>query len=265
MPKNICSFAFALSQPTVEDALFQRGGYYVKDLSGTKRDRYRYGIFLGDSMLAATGQLLKAKRTVNRLYRDHPFNIDLGQLNKKQRDEIEATLNKLKRRDGLKLRDDYRKRQMRKPKNLKKFGSKKRGIAFAEEIQNRLQAIQDRIKRATTITKLQKLRTSVEDTLLEMSQNEALYISPGEKQLNEEKAANVIIKIMDAIAARRRTDKPKKAKPENRLSASQVNDLLRDGITCTRDPQTVVNELKEAEQTKKVIEAIEILENTRCR
>jgi histone acetyltransferase (RNA polymerase elongator complex component) len=54
-------------------------------------------------------------------------------------------------------------------------------------------------------------------------------------------------------------------KGKGTLTAKQVQDLLRAGITCERDPSEVVAELAKAPQRPNVKEAIAILKGTRCR
>ena len=133
MKRFICTYANARLEPSREGAIFQRGGYYVVDLSG-KKDPYRYGIFLRDSMLGMTGTIANAKRFCQAVYLRYPMEKDVSEvmdysdLSKKYRVKARKE-NKPKKEKSKKADDSQQYNEMnilvdelrQKYRNLRKF------------------------------------------------------------------------------------------------------------------------------------------------
>jgi len=293
--RTICSFAYALQTTPIEGAIFQRGQYYIKLTnpdSKNKRDAFKYGIFLGSSMLGAIGQLAKAKRILDTIYLEFPFYTDLDTITQKQRLDFQAYLRELKNTKGLKLRDDFRLRQI--PSRLVKRVRRKNWFEkqdgdFTEELLNRLEFYQDKTVQANSITKLKKISNNVQTVLVETIVNAHrfpiatldrlddlkirylnLHNDPNQDQskvyrtpqeLVERKAALLLTAINAKINEKRRPSTKRKA-----LKPSEVTELLRAGLTCSIDPNQIVRQLQaEPVQTQPIKEAIEILQATTCR
>ena len=265
--RTICSFAYALQTPPIEGAIFQRGQYYIKLTnpdSKNKRDPFKYGIFLGSSMLGAIGQLAKAKRILDTIYLEYPFHTDLDKLSKKNRDAFEEFLTSLKDSKGLRLREDFRLRQIPasvvKKVRRTKPKSKQSGN-YTEELLNRLVYFEDAMQKANSISKLKKISKNVQTVLAETIVNISNFPVPSDAKIVEEKAAMVLYKINAKINSKRRPSTKRKA-----LKPSEVTELLRAGLTCSIDPNQIVRQLQaEPVQTQPIKEAIEILEATTCR
>ena len=293
--RTICSFAYALQTPPIDGAIFQRGQYYIKLTnpdSKNKRDPFKYGIFLGQSMLGAIGQLAKAKRILDTIYLEFPFYTDLDKLSKKKRDAFEQFITGLKDSKGLKLREDFRLRQIPRSvvRRVRRTRSKsKQSGNYTEELLNRLEFFEDKTVQANSITKLKKISKNVQSVLAETIVNAANFPSATRDQLEdlkarylnlhndpdqdqskvyrtpqelvERKAALVLTAINEKINEKRRPSKKRKA-----LKPSEVTELLRAGLTCSVDPNQIVRQLQaEPVQTQPIKEAIEILQATTCR
>lgn len=68
----------------IPDSIFQRGSYFVRDMTKTK-DKYRYGCYFMDSakdihLLGSVGNIDSAKRFVNSIYHAYPFADSLKNL-----------------------------------------------------------------------------------------------------------------------------------------------------------------------------------------
>lgn len=265
--RTICSFAYALQTPPIDGAIFQRGQYYIKLTnpdSKNKRDPFKYGIFLGQSMLGAIGQLAKAKRILDTIYLEFPFYTDLDKLSKKKRDAFEQFLTSLKDSKGLRLREDFRLRQIPRSvvRRVRRTRSKsKQSGNYTEELLNRLVFFEESMQKANSISKLKKISKNVQTVLAETIVNISNFSVASDAKIVEEKAALVLFKINAKINSKRRPSTKRKA-----LKPSEVTELLRAGLTCSVDPNQIVRQLQaEPEQTKPIKEAIEILEATTCR
>ena len=76
MARKICSFANASNKPTRENAIFQRGQFYVVDSTG-KADPYRYQIFINDSLLGLCRRKDLSQRFCQAMYVLYPFAEDV--------------------------------------------------------------------------------------------------------------------------------------------------------------------------------------------
>ena len=265
--RTICSFAYALQTTPIEGAIFQRGQYYIKLTnpdSKNKRDPFKYGIFLGSSMLGTIGQLAKAKRILDTIYLEYPFHTDLDKLSKKNRDAFEQFLTSLKDSKGLRLREDFRLRQIPRSvvRKVRRTRSKsKRSGNYTEELLNRLVFFEEKMQQANSISKLKKISNNVQSVLAETIVNISNFPVESDAKIVEEKAALVLFKINAKINQKRRPSTKRKA-----LKPSEVTELLRAGLTCSIDPNQIVRQLQaEPVQTQPIKEAIEILEATTCR
>ena len=260
--RQICTFAYALQLPTVSDAVYQRGAYFVRKMNDRPKDYYKYAVFIGSEdvsdFLCATGQITKAKTIVNQLYKAFPSQTKVSP-------DLKPILERLKRKYGIKLRPDYERRQRRMgSRAYVKFGKgKERGISLEQELKNRLESIRGRVGPESSLRDIRRARRLAEDVLNTLEANSELVQDLGERLQLEVETEEVILKLNEQLEAKRRKTTARKKK--GTLTAQQVQDLLRAGITCERDPSEVVAELAKAPQRPNVKEAIAILKGTRCR
>jgi len=89
-----CGYSMAMYNTSVENAIFQRGSYFVRDMTGAK-DKYRYAVYFVDGdkakhLLGSVSNLDSAKRFCNSIYHAYPFqdnlkNLEFEKLAKKYR------------------------------------------------------------------------------------------------------------------------------------------------------------------------------------
>ena len=251
----VCNYAYARMKPEKKDAVYQRGAYYVLDLEG-KRDPYRYGIFLNDSLLGMTGTIVNAKRYCQSVYVKYPMeqdvspSMELAGLNKKYR---------VKPRKKMKVSKRKRKKRDLKKKSLI-------GRNLYTEFINRYQVAADMLLEAQesnkpTKTMYNKPKRLAADAIEEMQANEALFEPLDFLQLIGD-FQNIIQNVEDDTA--RIFPAKKKTAP----TAAETRDILIQALSCETVEETK-KELKKLKAIKKppkhVKEAIEIIENTRCK
>lgn len=251
----VCNYAYARMKPEKKDAIYQRGAYYVLDLEG-KRDTYRYGIFLNDSMLGMTGTLVNAKRYCQSVYIKYPMeqdvspSMELEGLNKKYRVKPRKTMKVSKRKP--------------KKRNLQKKSLIGRNL-FSEFL-NRYQIAADMLLEAQeskkpTKTEYNKAKRLAADAIKEMQDNEPLFEPLDFLQLIGD-FQNIIQNVEDDTA--RLFPTKKKTAP----TAGETKQILMRALSCETVEETK-KELKKLKAVKNppkhVKEAIEIIENTRCK
>ena len=79
-----CSYSMAMYNTNIPDSVFQRGSYFVRDMTKTK-DKYRYACYFMDSakdihLLGSVGNIDSAKRFCNSIYHAYPFQDNLKNL-----------------------------------------------------------------------------------------------------------------------------------------------------------------------------------------
>ena len=79
-----CGYSLAMYNTNIPDSVFQRGSYFVKDMTKTK-DKYRYACYFMDSakdihLLGSVGNIDSAKRFTNSIYHAFPFQDSLKNL-----------------------------------------------------------------------------------------------------------------------------------------------------------------------------------------
>ena len=89
-----CGYAAAMYNTSIENAIFQRGSYFVRDMTGAK-DKYRYAVYFMDAdkakhLLGSVSNIDSAKRFCNSIYHAFPFadnlkNLEFEKLAKKYR------------------------------------------------------------------------------------------------------------------------------------------------------------------------------------
>ena len=77
MKRRICNYANASNKPAFEDAMYQRGQFYIKETSKQRGDRRRYAVYMNDDLLGLGGSLARVKRFVNTLYKKYPFAVTI--------------------------------------------------------------------------------------------------------------------------------------------------------------------------------------------
>ena len=87
-----CSYSMAMYNTNIPDSIFQRGSYFVRDMTKIK-DKYRYGCYFMDGnkdihLLGSVSNIDSAKRFVNSIYYAYPFadslkNLEYSKLAKK--------------------------------------------------------------------------------------------------------------------------------------------------------------------------------------
>jgi hypothetical protein len=107
-----CGYSMAMYNTNIENAIFQRGSYFVKDMTHAK-DKFRYGCYFMDWMkiphlLGSVSNIDSAKRFCNSIYHAYPFNDTLKNL------EFEKLAKKYK----LKTRPDNKPKQQAPAKQV---------------------------------------------------------------------------------------------------------------------------------------------------
>jgi hypothetical protein len=257
MKRYICTYANARLEPSREGAIFQRGGYYVVDLSG-KKDPYRYGIFLRDSMLGMTGTIANAKRFCQAVYLRYPMEKDVSE---------SMSFSDLSKKYRVKARKENKPKKVKFKKSLSRFGGKN---LYSEdlysEFQNRFVVYSDVLDKLQAIkkpkkTEYNKIKSLAEDALKDLQDNQKLFEIDDYKQMLSD-FRNLRQNIEDDI---KRLYPQKNSKLP---TPAEVKKILRQALTCEtiEETQKILKDLKSIEKPPKYIRtAIEIIESTRCR
>jgi len=255
-PKRfVCNYAYARMKPEKKGAIYQRGGYYVLDLEG-KRDPYRYGIFLNDSMLGMTGTLVNAKRYCQSVYIKYPMEQDVSSSM-----ELEALNKKYRVKPRKKMKVSKRKTKKRTLKKKSLIGRNLFPEFFSRyEIAAEMLLEAQESKKPTKAAYNKPKRLAL-DAIKEMQANEPLFEPLDFLQLIGD-FQNIIQNVEDDTA--RLFPAKKKTAP----TAGETKKILIRALSCETVEETK-KELKKLKAIKKppkhIKEAIEIIENTRCK